>query len=459
MHNDEKTSVLMVDDHPQMLSELERILDSRGLHLVKATSGGQALSLLREQDFALVILDVQMPEMTGFEVAEHIQSIAGSQGTPIIFMTADQKEHEHVVKGYECGGVDYLFKPIDEHALRSKVAVFTELHRQRRALEREVARRESAEEALRESEQRFRLITELTSDFVYFRNAMGAITYASPACAEVTGYAAATFLGDPDLLDRIIHEDDRAAWQEHGRDVEAPGPGSSLELRIVRRDGAVRWISHTCRPAYDAQGRLTGVRASNRDISKMKELETELTRLSYQDALTGVANRRYFDSELGSEWRRAMRMRSPISLVMVDIDHFKAFNDHYGHQEGDKCLQAVASTLAGIAKRARELVARYGGEEFAVVLLGVSLEDSAALAGQMRSAVEVLDIAHEYSPVSDHLTISLGVAAAVPPLESEPDILVAAADQALYRAKAEGRNRVETAGPVGVEDREDAQTP
>ena len=168
----------------------------------------------------------------------------------------------------------------------------------------------------------------------------------------------------------------------------------------------------------------------------------KLHRQSFLDGLTGIANRRRLGEFMDSEWRRARRNARPISLIMIDIDVFKAFNDGYGHLAGDDCLRQIAKTLQKGLKRPGDLVARFGGEEFAVVLPETDVRGAAALAERLRSMVEGLGIRHEFSPVGEVVTISLGVAALVPDKEAAHDLLYTYADQALYRAKQEGRNCV-----------------
>jgi diguanylate cyclase (GGDEF)-like protein len=169
-----------------------------------------------------------------------------------------------------------------------------------------------------------------------------------------------------------------------------------------------------------------------------------LQKLSNIDALTGVSNRRHFDETLDVEWRRAYRTDSSLSLLMIDIDYFKDFNDTYGHQRGDECLRRVAGVLCEVVSRAGDLVARYGGEEFAVILQGNSLAGAQAVAEALRSRVEALGIRHEKSPISPHVTICLGVANLSPKETGSHADLLAEADRALYRAKREGRNRVQS---------------
>ena len=177
-------------------------------------------------------------------------------------------------------------------------------------------------------------------------------------------------------------------------------------------------------------------------VRRLQAIEDELRRLTRVDGLTGAGNRRSFDQSLAKEWRRARRDGRPLALVLVDIDRFKAFNDGYGHLAGDDALRRVADALTGTLRRPADLLARYGGEEFAALLPGNDLAGAEQAAEGMREAVEALSIEHQGSDAADVLTVSLGVAARIPEQDAGPDALVAAADAALYEAKAEGRNRV-----------------
>jgi diguanylate cyclase (GGDEF)-like protein len=167
----------------------------------------------------------------------------------------------------------------------------------------------------------------------------------------------------------------------------------------------------------------------------------KLEQLSRTDALTSLANRRYFDEYLASEWQRAKRDKTAFSLILCDVDCFKSYNDRYGHPAGDRCLQQVALALRGCFSRPADLVARYGGEEFAVVLPATELSEAGVLEF-CRKTVADLQIAHEDSSVADYVTVSLGACTVVPSASSGNfESALKLADQALYRAKLEGRNR------------------
>ncbi len=178
---------------------------------------------------------------------------------------------------------------------------------------------------------------------------------------------------------------------------------------------------------------------SKHELARANEI---LKKLSSLDGLTGIPNRRRFDEVLGQEWQRAVRHSTSISLVMLDIDFFKLFNDTYGHQGGDDCLKRVAELISGAAQRETDMIARYGGEEFAAILPETGTNGAYQVAEAMRLSVARAQIPHSSSKVADHVTVSVGVATWVPEQGSTPDRLVSAADKALYKAKAGGRNQV-----------------
>ncbi len=201
--------------------------------------------------------------------------------------------------------------------------------------------------------------------------------------------------------------------------------------------GAVDFITKPVNPVT-ARARIQ----THLTLKQQKDL---LRAQAMVDGLTGIANRRFFDERLLAEWRHLQRHQRPLALLMIDIDHFKAYNDHYGHQAGDNCLRRVATTLGASMQRAHDLAARYGGEEFVCMLPECDLEGAATKAEAVRLAVATLAIPHAASPSGDQVTLSIGVAAAIPSLQTHPDTLVSAADAQLYQAKVEGRDRVRAA--------------
>lgn len=205
--------------------------------------------------------------------------------------------------------------------------------------------------------------------------------------------------------------------------------------------------------------RIRSALALKQEMDRRKAWEQELLALAAQleaanellrkqsslDGLTGIANRRHFDECCEVEWKRAQREGKPLSLIMADIDVFKLYNDNYGHLAGDECLKKIALQLQRNAKRPGDLAARYGGEEFIIILPKTNLQGALAVAREIHTAVNGLAIPHAYSPVSNNVTVSLGVATAVPARGNCHQELIKAADQALYRAKQNGRNQIQAA--------------
>lgn len=321
-----KTDILIVDDAVDNLTVLDCILENPQHNIIKAMSGNEALGLMLEHNFALVLLDVQMPGMDGIETAELMRVSERTKYIPIIFVTANSKDQMNIFKGYEVGAVDYLFKPIEPTILKSKVRVFIELYKQK--------------ELLRDQ-------------------------------------------------------------------------ATMLEEKI-------------------------------RELTELKVTNRRLESLSYVDGLTGISNRRSFDNFIGVHYKNFVRKRQPLSLIMIDIDNFKDFNDNYGHLKGDDCLILVGNCLEDNIKRPTDFVARYGGEEFAIVLPDTDSKGAQNIANLLREKIEDLEIKHERSKTSKYVTISLGVATLYPKNEFESiEWLINNADKALYKAKNNGRNRVE----------------
>ena len=238
---------------------------------------------------------------------------------------------------------------------------------------------------------------------------------------EMDGYAVCRALKGDDLLRNI------PVIFITALDSEAD---ESVGLKL----GAVDYIAKPFNPD------LLRLRVTNH--LEMKRQRDLLGRLSLMDSLTELPNRRAFDERFNLEWRRAIRAQAPLTVIMIDIDHFKGYNDSCGHLAGDGCLRRVAHALAEHVNRASDFLGRYGGEEFVCLLPGIDAGEALLIAGRFRSGIENLVIVHPASSVSPWVTVSLGAATGYPSLDNSKEFLLAAADQQLYRAKGEGRNRV-----------------
>jgi diguanylate cyclase (GGDEF)-like protein len=304
--------ILIVDDSPTSRAALRSLLERMKHSVVEADDGKKGLEMYQRDRPDLVLIDVVMPVMDGYEAARRMRATGTDEWVPIIFLSSKEDDQD-LERAIESGGDDYLVKPVSFVVLNAKI----------RALQR---------------------------------------------------------------LDAM-----------HGKQLEMS----------------------------------RALAAANRELEK----------LSHQDGLTGIANRRYFDGYLSTEVRRAAREHQPLSLILADVDQFKAFNDCYGHQVGDDCLRRVAAALTSAGRRPADLAARYGGEEFAMVLPGTDLDGAVDVAQSVSRVIGSLAIPHARSTVSKSVTLSQGVVSLTPEKESPPEDLIRRADQALYQAKQQGRNR------------------
>jgi len=210
---------------------------------------------------------------------------------------------------------------------------------------------------------------------------------------------------------------------------------------VMPRTRSKLYISADAGPIYDEKGKLIAVVQTIRDSTDYKKAQSALEELSITDELTGLHNRRFFNENLHLEWSRGIRSQEPLALILLDIDYFKQYNDTYGHTAGDDCLQSVARVLQHSLLRSSDIVTRYGGEEFVLLLPNTTLEGAFEVADRIRSALERLDIPHTTNQVATHLTLSGGIACLTPSSEVNPSELIVLADEALYKAKAQGRNQ------------------
>ena len=293
--------ILIVDDVPTNIKVLIQALRNPEYDILAATNGPDALAIAVSAQPDLILLDIMMPKMDGYEVCTELKKNKKTEQIPVIFVTV-KDEDEDEARGLDLGAVDYITKPIRAPIVKARIRNHLELKRQR------------------------------------------------------------------DLLEK----------------------------------------------------------------------------LSSVDVLTGIPNRRRFNEFLDLEWRRTLRTRSSLSIIMMDIDYFKLFNDYYGHAAGDECLRKVAQTVVNSIKRITDIVARYGGEEFISVLPLVEMDDAITIAKRVQLSVVALKIPHVLSSVSEYVTMSLGVATTVPSLDITSGSLIEAADKALYEAKSAGRNQVKS---------------
>lgn len=344
-------------------------------------------------------------------------------------------------------------------ALFGLVVVFGRLRRVSEHLEHQVSERTAelvaSQQKLVEAHEQISAIVESAVDSIIVIEEHGIIASANHATEKTFGYQVDEIIGKnvrmlmPDPYQRE-HDGYLANYLKTG---EAKVIGIGREVKGQRKDGTtfpmdlsvgemkVGGKTHFVGIANDITERKQAEDALKKRESEYRELAARLDKISNSDALTGIANRRAFDKKLDVEWKRVQRNHRTIGLILLDIDFFKPFNDHYGHQAGDECLQKVARVLDKQVSRAGELLARYGGEEFAVILPDTNSEEVSVFAEKLRRAVTEANISHEFSDAADHVTVSLGGVVMSPDQGVSYEELIKKADQALYQAKGSGRNR------------------
>ncbi len=419
--------VLLTDDNlPDRVRYrrmLQRVPDA--FDITEAEDGTSALQALMSTTvpFDCVLLDQDLPDMQGLDVLEDIR--LQPDAPPVVMLTGEE-DAAISIDALRRGAADYLMKRrIDEDRLQ-------------RAIQGAIERARLSKQLL-ENEQRlarFYRLANQTED--------------------------ALFIVDADSV-RITECNEAARTRLHlvpGDTAQATQPAAfaSPELwrdfcRRARHDGSARYEWHFLQPDNSAaiieilarcieEDGKPYIVAVGRDISLRKQREQSLIDRSMRDALTGVWNRRAFDERLEEYWRNAARKVRPLAVVMLDVDHFKAYNDTLGHPAGDECLRQVAQALRSGVLRGSSMLARYGGEEFVALLDDADALAAHAVAERLRSTVIGLAMPHPTSTVAGCVTVSAGCASLVPDVDGDVHTLVAAADVALYKAKQAGRNRV-----------------
>jgi diguanylate cyclase (GGDEF)-like protein/PAS domain S-box-containing protein len=301
------------------------------------------------------------------------------------------------------------------------------------------------------------LVTENSRDAIIVSDLSGHRSYGSAAAATITGWKPEELMTEEGI--ELIHPDDRDRAQSIMRELKPGAEGAMIECRVRKEDGEYVWVEASLRLVKGGQnGESSRVLNIVRDISQHKEAERKLQQayeaveaLAVTDALTGLANRRHFDQYLATEWRRSARDRQPLSLIMMDVDHFKLFNDAYGHVRGDGCLKQIAEACMDVVSRPGDLVARFGGEEFVVILPNTKNEGAVKVAQEICDGVSFRGLPHSGS-ATGVVTISLGCATFIPKFGKHTHDLIESADRALYRAKELGRNQVCNANDLlGIE--------
>ncbi|QYG03092.1 bifunctional diguanylate cyclase/phosphodiesterase [Massilia sp. NP310] len=422
--NQEAPAVLLVNDDPGALFALRSVLGDLDADLVTASSGEQALLRLLKQDFCVILMDVKMAGLDGFETARLVRARPRSRATPIVFLTSHRASDLDRSRGFEVGASDYVFMPVAPEVLKAKVQAFLDDAPERRPVRALAlgAHGEAPDAGIE------RLILEHAGDYVALLDPAGAWLYTSPSYRAEFGAA----VGPGARYLEIVQVDDRERVRAL---VEHPPAGEShwrLQYRVLGR--SERYFESDASLIRAPNGAVSQLVLISRDITERKEMEAYVLHQSFHDSLTGLPNRLLLLDRLGQATAQRERQRAQVAVLFLDLDHFKEVNDTLGHAAGDRLLQVVAERLAA-SVREGDTVARVGGDEFVVMLVELhQLADAALVAEKIISAVSE---ACQIEGSELHIVPSIGMAI-FPGDGGDPDTLLRNADIAMYHAKRDG---------------------
>ncbi|MCV4340157.1 two-component system response regulator [Pseudomonas capsici] len=425
--NDGSSVLLVVDDYPENLVTMCAVLQRTDWHIVTASSGIEALTVLLEQEVDLVLLDVQMPDMDGFEVARLMRGSQRTSLTPIIFLTANEQSPASVHKGYASGAIDYLFKPFDPNVLKPKVQALLEQQRNRRALQKLTQELESAR-AFNAS-----VLANVAEGIVVVDEA-GIISFVNPAICRLLDTPDEQLCGTS-VLDYVL-EPKVQSWLEsdfykHYLNADTYRVHDAV-LRTATGGQLPVTLSCASLPCEQKAMVLTVL-----DMSMERNLYQQLEQQAVTDALTGLLNRRGFYQAVEGMLLRNEHAEQYLVVLYLDLDGFKQINDSLGHDAGDQVLLWVATQLKDCL-RPYDVLARMGGDEFTVVIEGFDYPEQAAKVAE--KLIERVSMKRQVDGVDISLGVSIGIAT-YPECGSNLDGLLRAADIAMYEAKRAGRQQ------------------
>lgn len=469
----EPLKILMIDSDEADLMLVRNLLAKTKLkvNIEEVADFRDGVEKIKTEGFDCILIDYYLPNAKGLEVIEELLEVDGKE-IPLIVLTRMGSE-SMATDVMKKGAADYISKnglnsDSLERSIRNAVKI-NQLQRQAKA----------AESAILEREKQYRTIIETVSDIIIRLDEDKNIEFVNPAI-RFFGYEPSEMVGQPikqyvEKVEGVKYDNDlisKIATRGVG-----PMATTNLEVNILVEKDSTLWEQKKSVPVlmdafglWDVSGEVVSKSGRNknflgtlciaRNITKVKAMEQELLstqarligaveelkELATKDALTGIANRRFFDEYLEKEWKRAQRDQYHFSIVMIDIDFFKAYNDTYGHQKGDSCLKEVATTIDEAMKRPADMAARYGGEEFALILPETSSEGAVSLAEGLRKSIYDLNLEHKNNSCEPRVTVSMGVATLKVDNESGFTKLISQADKALYTAKDSGRNRISVFG-------------
>ncbi|MGE0084636.1 MAG: diguanylate cyclase [Desulfococcaceae bacterium] len=440
---EKKCKILIVDDVPKNIQVVANILQTRGYSMAFAQNGETALELTRANPFDLILLDIMMPGMDGFEVCRRIRENPETASVPVLFLTA-KTDTESIVNGFASGAMDYVIKPVNEAELLARVKTHLELYRASREMrEMNLRLREEIRERT-QAEQRFRSMYENAVQGMFRSTADGRILSINPAYVRILGYEdREEMMGIEDMGQTVYDQpEDREKMLSN---LRAQGVITDYEIKIRRKDGSTAWIMMNARLARDEKDReiIEGIVIDNTARKKAEEkLRLSRERFRHEathDNLTGLYNTRHLYRALEKLITESREKQTPFSLIFMDVDNFKRVVDYYGHLKGSQTLREMAATIRESLTEPAFAVA-YGGDEFVVVLPDTDKETALSKAENIRVAIRETSYLSSYGH-DVHIRASMGIAT-FPDDADDLNGLLALADQAMFHVKGEGKDAV-----------------
>lgn len=423
---DGSSVLLIVDDYPENLISMRALLQRQDWQVMTAASGIEALNLLLEHEVDLVLLDVQMPGMDGFEVARLMRGSQRTRLTPIIFLTANEQSQDAVIKGYASGAVDYLFKPFDPQILKPKVQTLLEQQRNRRALQR-LSHELEAARAFNAS------VLANAAEGILVVGEGGLIEFANPAISRLLEFQENSLEGN--ALLSFVQKPQMPVWRD-SEFYASYARGETYRLHdatLCTRTGQQVSVALSCAPLSTEQKAMV---VTVLDMSEVRHLHQQLEYQAVTDPLTGLLNRRGFYQTVENLLLRQERPEKSLVLLYLDLDGFKRVNDSLGHDAGDRVLRWVSEQLRACL-RSFDILARMGGDEFTALLDLEQPEQAAKIAEKL---IERVSICQQIDGLDIVLGVSIGIAT-YPDCGADLDGLLRASDIAMYEAKRAGRQQ------------------
>jgi two-component system, cell cycle response regulator len=459
-----KGNILLVDDLPENLQLLSDLLSKLGYNVRSVTSGRMALKTIQVKPPDLVLLDVKMPEMDGYQVCQALKADPETKKIPVIFISALDDVFDKVA-AFEAGGADYITKPFQIAEVMARLEHQLTIQRQQILLQEEIAKQKEMEEILYQSRALLSGVLNSSFDGIAALQAVreagtGAIEdfrclVVNPVISKLFERSREDLVGKI-VLKRFLNRINPKLFEQF---VAITETGTSIEGDFYYPLQESSWYNYSAVKLGD------GFTITIRDITARKEIEMELRTanqklkdISNLDGLTQIPNRRSFDENLKGAWQRMGKQGQALSLMLVDIDSFKTYNDCYGYLAGDNCLIKIVEVIKQCCQtnleqklsqsedsRSEYLVARYGGEEFMILMPNVTRESVIALGTNIQKAIRTLAIPQTATSSQESpkqlVTVSIGISTLVPSPMLQPMNLVAKAYEAIQKAKMQGGDR------------------